>query len=120
MLSMVNPLDDVSVPLIYENLVRVMALHDVPVEKARSRLADVYITPPVEKYNVLDFASYDPIIEIGYRSALDAFAAAGLPPRQPAEKTVAPGPLGQLESTLADLDELIRSPDKIGVRRSDG
>ncbi|MGE5139598.1 MAG: patatin-like phospholipase family protein, partial [Rudaea sp.] len=73
--SLVNPYDDTSAPLIYESLVRVMALHDVRQEKAKQRLADIYITPPVEEYNILDFASFDPIIDIGYRSARQALAA---------------------------------------------
>jgi predicted acylesterase/phospholipase RssA len=73
-LSMINPFDRMSVPMIYGTLLRVMALHEVHQEEAKRRLADVYLAPAVEKYDILDFGSYDPIIETGYRAAQEALA----------------------------------------------
>jgi predicted acylesterase/phospholipase RssA len=65
---------DQAAPLIFESLVRVLALNGVHQAKARRCFADVYIRPPVERYNILDFGAYREIAEIGYRSALEAFA----------------------------------------------
>jgi predicted acylesterase/phospholipase RssA len=97
-LSMVNPFDDISVPNIYETLVRVMALHEAHQEEAKRRLTDIYITPPVEKYNILDFGSYDAIMEAGYQSAQEALAK---------WKSPDGSPLQQLDSALADLEKTL-------------
>lgn len=72
-----NPLrgQDDSAPLIFESLVRVLALNDVRQAKTKCGFADVYIRPPVEKFNLLDFGAYAQIADIGYRSALDALGA---------------------------------------------
>ena len=69
-----NPLrrKDRSAPLIFESLVRVLALNDVHQAKTKRGFADVYIRPPVEQYNILDFGAYQQIAEIGYRSAMEA------------------------------------------------
>ena len=106
-LSMVNPYDDTSAPIIYETLVRVMALHEAHQEEAKRRLADIYITPPVEKYNILDFGSYEPIIEAGYRAAQEALAA-----WQGRSSTTENGfrPVSRrLENTLTDLEKALDS-----------
>lgn len=108
--SMLNPYDSTSVPMIYETLVRVMALHEVHQEEAKRRLADIYIVPPVEKYNILDFGSYDPIIEAGYRAAQEAFKAWKGQSAVPLEVSSPPrakAPLRQLESTLAELENTL-------------
>ncbi len=67
-----NPLrhPDGSAPLLFESLVRVLALNDVKRSKTKSRFADIYIRPPVEKFNVLDFGAFSEIASIGYRSAM--------------------------------------------------
>jgi predicted acylesterase/phospholipase RssA len=38
-------------------------------------LADVLIEPPVEKYGILEFGAYEPVIEIGYQAAREKIAA---------------------------------------------
>jgi predicted acylesterase/phospholipase RssA/CRP-like cAMP-binding protein len=72
--SKLNPLrrQESSAPLIFESLVRALALNDVHQAKTKRRFADVYIQPPVEKYNILDFGAYAQIAKIGYRSAMEA------------------------------------------------
>jgi NTE family protein/lysophospholipid hydrolase len=69
-----NPLrrKDRSAPLIFESLVRVLALNDVHQAKTKRGFADVYIRPPVEQFNILDFGAYQQIADIGYRSAMEA------------------------------------------------
>jgi predicted acylesterase/phospholipase RssA len=68
-----NPLRrDNSAPLIFESLIRVLALNDVHQAKTKRGFADVYIRPPVEQYNILDFGAYQQIADIGYRSAMEA------------------------------------------------
>jgi predicted acylesterase/phospholipase RssA len=110
-LSMINPFDGMSVPMIYGTLLRVMALHEVHQEQAKRRLADIYLAPAVEKYDILDFGSYDPIIEIGYQAALEAFAAANWQLHEPAKKPVTPAAsavsAGPLQKTLADLETIL-------------
>jgi NTE family protein/lysophospholipid hydrolase len=69
-----NPLGgrDRSAPLIFESLLRVLSLNDVHQAKTKRGFADVYIRPPVEQYNILDFGAYRQIADIGYRSAMEA------------------------------------------------
>jgi predicted acylesterase/phospholipase RssA/CRP-like cAMP-binding protein len=73
LMSKLNPLrrQDGGAPLIFESLVRVLALNDVHQAKTKRGFADVYIRPPVEKYNILDFGAYAQIADIGYRSAME-------------------------------------------------
>ena len=68
-----NPLQrrDRSAPLLLESLLRVLALNDVHQAKTKRGFADVYIRPPVEQFNILDFGSYQQIADIGYRSAME-------------------------------------------------
>jgi lysophospholipid hydrolase len=74
LMSKLNPLrrQDDGAPLLFESLVRVLALNDVHQAKTKRGFADVYIRPPVEKYNILDFGAYPQIADIGYRSAMEA------------------------------------------------
>jgi predicted acylesterase/phospholipase RssA len=39
------------------------------------RYADIYIRPPLEQFDMLEFAAYEEMIEIGYRSALPQLKA---------------------------------------------
>ena len=48
-----------------------LALNDVHQAKTKRGFADVYIRPPVEQYNILDFGAYQQIADIGYRSAME-------------------------------------------------
>lgn len=72
--SRLNPLKrkDNNAPVIFESLLRVLALNDVHQAKTKRGFADVYIRPPVEKYNILDFGAYVQIADIGYQSAMGA------------------------------------------------
>ena len=96
-----------------------LALNDVHQAKTKRGFADVYIRPPVEQYNILDFGAYQQIADIGYRSAMEALgdwedlqgregapveavagrATAGAMPR---DNVTAP-----LHKTLAKLEELL-------------
>jgi predicted acylesterase/phospholipase RssA len=90
------------VPTILENLMRVMALNDVHQAKTKRELADLYIRPPVERYNILDFRAYNAIIELGYQAARAEIAAW----RRTQARTKKEGtrPLDQLGRNLAKLD----------------
>lgn len=103
-----NPLRrwDRGAPLIFESLLRVLALNDVHQAKTKRGFADVYIRPPVEQYNILDFGAYARIADIGYRSTLEALADW---PEQ-GQRAAAPGASGvtaPLHATLDALDELL-------------
>jgi predicted acylesterase/phospholipase RssA/CRP-like cAMP-binding protein len=96
-------------PLIFESLMRVVALNDVHAARVKRSICDLYINPPVEKFGLLEFQAYPAIIEMGYSSAMQAIAAnpdslswSQVTPARPASQ-----PLLQLERTLADLDRLL-------------
>ena len=97
-----------------------LALNDVHQAKTKRGFADVYIRPPVENYNILDFGAYAPIAGIGYDSAMQTLAEwAGLPKREAAvagEPVPCVPPAGRapgesitapLHQTLAELDDLL-------------
>ncbi len=120
--SKLNPLrrQDESAPLIFESLVRVLALNDVHQAKTKRAFADVYIRPPVEKYNILDFGAYTQIAEIGYRSArraLEAWLASRGGKGAPGERTAGGAKTGpatrkrvttRLRETLQELEAVLR------------
>jgi predicted acylesterase/phospholipase RssA len=119
--SKLNPLrrQDSSAPLIFESLVRVLALNDVHQAKTKRGFADVYVRPPVEKYNILDFGAYAQIADIGYRSAMEALGDwEDLHKREGARVETISGramtrPMpgdsitARLNRTLAELEELL-------------
>jgi predicted acylesterase/phospholipase RssA/CRP-like cAMP-binding protein len=121
LINKLNPLrrQDGGAPLIFESLVRVLALNDVHQAKTKRGFADVYIRPPVEKYNILDFGAYAEIADIGYRSAMvaledwkDLRRREGTPVETVPSLAVARPRAGDsitapLHKTLADLDELL-------------
>jgi NTE family protein/lysophospholipid hydrolase len=106
-------------PLIFESLVRVLALNSVHQAKTQRGFADVYICPPVEKYNILDFGAYQQIANIGYDSAMEALGDwEDVPKREGAHASrrarhtmTRPTPDGgitaRLDRTLAELEELL-------------
>jgi predicted acylesterase/phospholipase RssA len=108
-------------PLIFESLVRVLALNDVHQAKTKRGLVDVYIRPPVENYNILDFGSYAQISDLGYHSAMEALAEwKDLPPAKvaPVRRDSSPAIAGSrsgagitdsLRKTLAELDVLLEN-----------
>jgi hypothetical protein len=67
----------------------------------------------VEKYNILDFGSYDPIIEAGYRAAQEALTAWTGRTGETAEGSTAGSGfevvLRRLDSTLNDLEKALGS-----------
>lgn len=107
------------VPLLFESLVRVLALNDVYQAKTKRLFADVYICPPVGQYNILDFGAYAQIADIGYRSAMEALREweemrrrEGRPVEplpQPAMVSAMPEDsiIAPLEKALASLEELL-------------
>ena len=109
--------------MIFESLVRVLALNDVHQAKTKRGFADVYIRPPVEQYNILDFGAYRQIADIGYRSAMEAlgeweglqsgegapveaFAGRAMAGPRPGDSVTAP-----LHKSLAKLEELLARMD---------
>ena len=116
-----NPLrrKDGNAPLIFESLLRTLALNDVQQAKIKCRFADVYIRPAVENYNILDFGAYARIADVGYHSAMEALgdwedlrkmesAPVEMDPGRalvrpmPADSITAP-----LHNTLAELEDLL-------------
>jgi NTE family protein/lysophospholipid hydrolase len=121
-----NPLrrQDGGAPLIFESLVRVLALNDVQQAKTKRGFADVYIRPPVEQFNILEFGAYAQIADLGYCSAIEALGdwedlrkregvpRKGIPLKaasgqansrpKPEDRVVAP-----LQKTLAELNEYL-------------
>jgi predicted acylesterase/phospholipase RssA len=97
-----NPLGsrDRSAPLIFESLLRVLALNDVHQAKTKRGFADVYIRPPVEQFNILDFGAYRQIADIGYRSAMAALEEWEELPRRE-------GAAPHLLQSLTELEELL-------------
>jgi predicted acylesterase/phospholipase RssA len=95
-------------PLIFENLVRVLALNSVHQAKTQRGFADVYIHPPVEKYNILDFGAYAKIADIGYHSAMEALQEWEELPEWDAAEPISEGSVTtRLKKTLDKLDELL-------------
>ena len=96
-----------------------LALNDVHQAKTKRGFADVYIRPPVEQFNILDFGAYQQIAEIGYRSAMEALGDwEDLRGREGAPVETVPGPAmarpmpgdsltARLHRTLAELEELL-------------
>ena len=107
LINRLNPFSDGKpVPSIFETLLRVMSLNDVNNARSQRELADIYIRPPVERYNILDFGSYAKIIEIGYQTARDEIRMWQLGGRVQAndDEEDTSGPSGQLRRILSDLD----------------
>jgi predicted acylesterase/phospholipase RssA len=125
LMNKLNPLrgQNGDAPLIFESLLRVLALNDVQQAKTKRGFADVYIRPPVEKYNILDFKAYRQIADLGYRSAMEALEdwevlrrREGMPvgtvPGLSATRTMSRDSImAPLRKTLAELDELL---DRMG------
>jgi hypothetical protein len=87
--------------------------------KTKRGFADVYIRPPVEQFNILDFGAYQQIADIGYRSAMEALGAwEDLRGREGAPVETVPGRAmsgtmpadsltAHLHRTLAELEDLL-------------
>jgi predicted acylesterase/phospholipase RssA len=73
--SRVNPFSEpIHAPALATNLMRSLELSSVHQIKTSETLADILIQPEVKGYAMLDFASYESIIEIGYQAALKQLA----------------------------------------------
>lgn len=101
-----NPLSgDIQAPLIFESLLRVIALNDVHQARSKRELADLYIRPPVERFNILGFQAYAEIIQIGYQAANQEIAAWKKAPGASRLKESLPvRPTDHLRRTLDDLE----------------
>jgi predicted acylesterase/phospholipase RssA len=97
---------DRSAPLIFESLLRVLALNDVHQAKTKRGFADVYIRPPVEQFNILDFGAYQQIAGIGYRSAMASLA-------EWEELRTREGATPHLLQSLAELEELLARMNRL-------
>lgn len=134
LLRKLNPFSNsASAPLIFENILRVIALNDVQLAKAKSHLCELYIAPPVGSFGILEFQSYEKIIEIGYRAgmeAIDRWIAPDADPNTPdsstngkysdTQKAALPSAgnfTSQLSQSLEELDLLL---DNFAVSQFDG
>jgi len=69
--SRINPLiKPIHVPPLPANLMRSMEINSVYKVKTTESIADVLIEPEIRDYGTLDFAQYQPIIEVGYQTAI--------------------------------------------------
>ena len=96
-------------PLIFENLLRVIALNDVHQARLKHDSCDLYINPPVERFGLLEFQSYEQIINVGYNTAqkvitanLDNLCWIHTAPSHPTAPLV-----NQLEQVLSDLESVL-------------
>jgi len=96
-------------PLIFENLLRVLALNDVHQAREKRDSCDLYINPPVERFGLLEFQSYAEIIEVGYNSAMEVITANPdkLCWSQTELSRPASPPVIQLERVLSDLGSFL-------------
>ena len=62
------------VPSLLGSLMRAQEIRGVTNMQHMESLADVVIRPEVSTYNIMDFAAYEPIIEIGYQAAKAALS----------------------------------------------
>ena len=79
----VNPFNKKRLPSIYKILLRSTMLSS-EVERIRAD-ADLYIRPPVEQFDLLEWKSFDRIVDLGYRTACEQLTewarSGGAPPR---------------------------------------
>ncbi len=96
-------------PLIFESLLRVIALNDVHQARVKRSNCDLYINPPVERFGLLEFQSYEKIIDVGYKSALEVLSANQDNPCWP--QVVRSHPISplmrQLDDALSDLESVL-------------
>ncbi|HZG65427.1 MAG TPA: cyclic nucleotide-binding and patatin-like phospholipase domain-containing protein [Herpetosiphonaceae bacterium] len=64
-----------NVPTLFANIMRSMEISDVYERRAKRQLADVFISPAVDGFSILDFSAYEKIIDAGYRAAKASIAA---------------------------------------------
>ena len=73
--SRINPFTPaMPVPPLLGSLTRAQEVRGITNMQHMESLADVVIRPDISAYNILDFAAYEPIIEIGYQTAKTALS----------------------------------------------
>lgn len=66
-----NPLSErIAAPSLIWTMLRSLEVNSVYLQKHTDSLTDLLINPNVGKFGILDFDSYQPIIDIGYQAAL--------------------------------------------------
>jgi predicted acylesterase/phospholipase RssA len=74
-----NPLaPPAPVPSILALLVRSAELNSVHQKRAKQAVSDLFISPPVERFSMLDFRPAEMIAEVGYQAARQALQAEGV------------------------------------------
>jgi len=72
MLNALNPLSKkIEMPNIVNILMRSGTLYSVKAINISKAMADIYMSPPIEKFQLLDFGSAHEIEEVGYKYALE-------------------------------------------------
>jgi NTE family protein/lysophospholipid hydrolase len=74
--SRINPFQaEIKIPKPFDVFMRVIEFNRIRRNSIERRYADLYIRPPVEQFDMLEFTAYEEMIEIGYRSALPQLKA---------------------------------------------
>jgi predicted acylesterase/phospholipase RssA len=78
--SRINPFaEPIQVPTVVDILMSTAMLASQRQSELNRRLADVCLQPPVEEFKLLDFKSFDRIVDAGYRHARQAIACLDAP-----------------------------------------
>ena len=59
-----------AVPGIVQTMLRTSEIGSVISSKVFEQKADIVFRPPVSEFSLMDFSSYEPLIEVGYRHAV--------------------------------------------------
>ncbi|MBI4852690.1 MAG: cyclic nucleotide-binding domain-containing protein [Acidobacteria bacterium] len=71
LLNKLNPMSEKeAVPSLVWTILRSMEVNNVYLQNQMDRLTDLLIRPNVGKFGILDFGSFEPIVQIGYETAL--------------------------------------------------
>jgi predicted acylesterase/phospholipase RssA/CRP-like cAMP-binding protein len=71
LLNKLNPLSEKeAVPSLIWTVLRSLEVNNVNLQNQMNDLADLFINPNLNEFGILDFGSFEPIIKIGYETAL--------------------------------------------------
>lgn len=71
LLNKLNPMSEKeAVPSLVWTVLRSMEVNNVYLQNQMDKLTDLLIHPNVGKFGILDFAAFEPIVQIGYEAAL--------------------------------------------------
>jgi len=74
--SRINPFQSkINVPNPFNVLMRLIEFNCTRRNAMERNYADLYLRPPIEQFETLDFAAYEAMIEVGYQSALPELKA---------------------------------------------